>query len=118
MVVIYISSLLGRGSELGSIKFANSIYSAWNIYVLNGRIIFVTYYNKSRSRCMTTEYVMRYLLDELSQVLAQYLAFVCPFIHNLGREELEYLFVDKRGPWAGEQLSTALAEATAMHLGV
>jgi hypothetical protein len=47
---------------------------------------------------MTTEYVMRYLSDELSQVLAQYLAFVCPFTRNLGREESEYLFINKRGP--------------------
>jgi hypothetical protein len=67
---------------------------------------------------MITEYVVRYLPDELSQVLAQYIVFVYPFTRNLGREESEYLFVDKRGPWAGEQLSVALAEATALYLGV
>ncbi|KAH8745513.1 hypothetical protein BGZ57DRAFT_975038 [Hyaloscypha finlandica] len=94
MVAMHVISLPGRGSEISSIKFANSIYSARNIYVLNRRMAFVTCYDKSRSRRMTTEYVMRYWPDELSQVLAQYLAF------------------------AGEQLSAALAEATAMHLGV
>jgi hypothetical protein len=44
--------------------------------------------------------------------------FVYPFTCNLGREESEYLFVDRRGPWAGEQLSAALTKATALHLGV
>jgi hypothetical protein len=98
MVAMHIISFPGCGSEIGSIKFANSIYSARNIYVLNGRMAFVTYYDKSRSRRMTTKYVMRYLPNELSQVLAQYLAFISPFTRNVGREESEYLFVDKQGP--------------------
>jgi hypothetical protein len=102
MIVMHIISLPGRGSEIDSIKFINSIYSTRNIYVLNGRMAFMTYYDKSRSRHMTTEYMMHYLPDELSQALVQYLVFVCPFMRNLGREESEYLFVDKRGPWAGE----------------
>jgi hypothetical protein len=70
MVAMHIISLPSRGSKIGSIKFANSIYSARNIYVLNGRIAFVTYYDKSRSRRITTEYIVRYLPDELSQILA------------------------------------------------
>ncbi len=49
MVAMHIISLPGRGSKIGSIKFANSIYSARNIYVLNGHMAFVTCYNKSRS---------------------------------------------------------------------
>jgi superfamily II DNA helicase RecQ len=118
MVAMHIMSLPGRGSEIGSIKFANSIYSARNIYVLNGRMAFVTCYDKSRSRRMTTEYIVRYLPDELSQVLAQYLVYVCPFARNLGRDESEYLFADKRGPWAGAELTVGLAEATARYLGV
>ena len=118
MVAMHTNSLPGRGSEIGSIKFANSVYSARNIYVLNGRLAFVTCYDKSRSRRMTTEYIVRYLSDELSQVVAQYLAYVCPFVRSLGREESEYLFVDKRGPWAGEELTAGLVEATTLHLGV
>jgi hypothetical protein len=117
-VAIYIISLPGRGSEIGSIKFANSIYSARNIYILNGRIAFVICYDKSRSRYITTEYIVRYLPDELSQILAQYIAFISPFTRNLGREESEYLFMDKRSPWARTELTAGLAEATARYLGV
>jgi hypothetical protein len=67
---------------------------------------------------MTTEYVIRYLSNILSQVLAQYLVYMCPFTWNLGREVLEYLFVNKRGLWAGAKLTTGLAKATALYLGV
>jgi hypothetical protein len=63
---MYINSLPSYRSEIGLIKFANSIYLAQNIYVLNRYIAFVTYYNKSRSRRMTTKYVICYLSDMLS----------------------------------------------------
>jgi hypothetical protein len=69
MIVIYIISFLSRGFKLNSIKFINNIYSTRNIYVFNKRIIFMTYYDKSRSQRMIIEYIMRYLLNELSQVL-------------------------------------------------
>jgi hypothetical protein len=70
MVAIHIISLPGYGSKISSIKFANNIYSADNIYVLNRYMAFVTYYNKSYSKHMTTEYILHYLLDKLRQVLA------------------------------------------------
>jgi hypothetical protein len=75
-------------------------------------------YDKSCSRRITTEYVVRYLSNVLSQVLAQYLVYVCSFTRNLGRKALEYLFVNKQGLWARAELTTRLAEATALHLGV
>ena len=59
-----------RGPELGSIKVSNSIYSARNIYVINGRICFLTMYDKARKRRGNTEYIIRCLLDEVRQVVA------------------------------------------------
>jgi len=91
---------------LGSIKISNSIYSARNIYVINGRMCFITMYDKARKRRGNTEYIVRCLPDELSQVLVQYLVYVSPFARALplDRRESEYLFGDMRGPWAGEEL--------------
>lgn len=43
---------------------------------------------------------------------------VRPFARALDRRESEYLFGDLRGPWAGEELSQALARASQKHLGV
>jgi hypothetical protein len=86
--------------------------------VLNKRIAFVMCYNKSRSQYITTKYVVCYLSDVLSQVLAQYLVYMCLFTQNLSREASEYLFINKQGLWAGAELTTRLAKATALHLGV
>ncbi|ELR08160.1 hypothetical protein GMDG_08610 [Pseudogymnoascus destructans 20631-21] len=108
----------GRGPELGSVKVSNSVYSARNIYVVNGRMCFLTMYDKARKRRGNTEYIVRCLPDEVGQVLAQYLVYVRPFARALDQRESEYLFGDRRGPWAGEELSRALASASKVHVGV
>jgi hypothetical protein len=109
-----------RGPELGSVKIRNSLYSARNIYILNGRATFLTMYDKSRRRRGNTEYILRCLPNELSQILVQYLVYVSPFARALplDRRESEYLFGDLRGPWAGEELSQSLGQQTSKHLGV
>jgi hypothetical protein len=117
-MTIYINSLLNYRSKISLIKFANSIYLAQNIYVLNRRIAFVTYYNKSRLRHITTKYIVCYLFNTLSQVLTQYLVYICLFTRNLSYDVSEYLFVNKRGLWAKAELTIRLAKATALHLGV
>lgn len=107
-----------RGPELGSIKVSNSIYSARNIYVINGRVCFLTMYDKARKRRGNTEYIIRCLPDKLGQIVVQYLVYVRPFARALDRRESEYLFGDARGPWAGEELSQALGRVTSRYLGV
>ena len=64
-------------------------------------------YDKARRRRGNTEYIVRFLLDELSQIVVQYLVYVRPFARALplDHRESEYLFGDMRGPWAGEELS-------------
>ena len=107
-----------RGPELGSIKVFNSPCSARNIIILNGRTCILTMYDKSRKRRGSTDYILRVLPDDLSQLLAQYIVYIRPFARVLDRRESEYLFADARGPWAGEQLSRELANETTKHLGV
>jgi len=55
-----------RGPEIGSIKVSNSIYSARNMYVINGRLCILTIYDKARKRRGNTEYIVWFLLDKLS----------------------------------------------------
>lgn len=107
-----------RGPEIGSIKVSNSIYSARNMYVINGRLCILTMYDKARKRRGNTEYIVRFLSDELSQIFVQYIVHVRPFARALDYRESEYLFGDARGPWAGEQLSRELKTITGKHLGV
>jgi len=75
-------------------------------------------YDKTRKRRGNTEYIIRCLPDQLSQVLVQYLVYVSPFARALDRRESEYLFGDARGPWAGEELSRELSDVTKKRLGV
>ena len=107
-----------RGPEIGSIKVSNSVYSARNIYVINGQMCFLTMYDKARKRRGNTDYIIRFLPNRVSQVLAQYLIYIRPFSRALDQRESEYLFGDNRGPWAGEELTQALSKATSKGLGV
>jgi hypothetical protein len=119
MVCIYITGRQPvRRPELGSIKVSNSIYSARNIYIINGRVCFLTMYNKARKRRGNTEYIVRCLSGEVSQIVAQYLIRVRPFARALDKRESEYLFGDMQGPWAGEELSHELSRTTKKRLGV
>jgi hypothetical protein len=81
---------------------------------------FLTMYDKARRRRGNTEYIIRCLPDELGQILAQYLVYVRPFARALplDRRESEYLFGDKGGPWAGEELCQQLTHETRRHLNV
>ncbi|OBT81213.1 hypothetical protein VE02_10225 [Pseudogymnoascus sp. 03VT05] len=75
-------------------------------------------YDKARKRRGNTEYIIRYLPDDIGQLLAQYLVYIQPFARVLNHRETEYLFADVKGPWAGEELSRELAKETTKHLGV
>ncbi|KAH9203255.1 hypothetical protein DL95DRAFT_321784 [Leptodontidium sp. 2 PMI_412] len=72
-----------RGPELGSAKVSNSIYSARNIYVINGRLCILSTFDKARKRRGNIEYIVRFLPDELSQIMVQYLVRVRPFARAL-----------------------------------
>jgi hypothetical protein len=56
--------------ELRSIKVNNNIYLAWNIYIINGQVCFLTIYNKARKRQENTKYIVRCLSDKVSQIIA------------------------------------------------
>ncbi|KAH8797894.1 hypothetical protein F5884DRAFT_626090, partial [Xylogone sp. PMI_703] len=58
-----------RGPEIGSIKVSNSVYSARNIYVINGQVCFLTMYDKSRKRRGNTDYIVRFLPTAVSQMV-------------------------------------------------
>ena len=97
MVVIHVTyGQPARGPEVGSGKVSNSIYSARNWYVINGRMCFLSMYDKARKRRGNTDYIIRVLPDKVSQIVAQYIVYVRPFARVLDHRESEYLFVDKQ----------------------
>ena len=64
------------------------------------------------------EYILRYLLQALSQTLVKYLVYIRLFSQVIGQKEWDYLFIDERGLWAGNQLSTVVVVVTTRYLGV
>jgi len=78
----------------------------------------VTTYDKSLKRRGKIEYVFCCFPDQLSQVIAQYLVYVLPFSRVVEKTKGDFLFADERRPWIKDQLSGAMAVATAKHLGV
>lgn len=104
--------------KLGLIKVNNSVYLARNIYVINRQMCFLTMYNKAQKRQGNTKYIVQCLLEEVGQILAQYLVRVRPFVQALDQRELEYLFANRHRPQAREELSQALGTTTRKQLGV
>ena len=78
--IIYTGSQPARGPKIKSIKTSNSVYSTWNLYIINKRMLFLTMYNKSQKQQGNTEYIMQYLPDDLGQIVAQYLTYVRSFV--------------------------------------
>lgn len=79
----------------------------------------VTIYNKTRNCCKKTKYVFYCFLDQLSQVIAQYLIYVLPFSWVVFKTKGDFLFADgKDNLWIEEQLSRGMAVATAKYLEV
>ena len=108
-----------RSPELGSVKVRNGVRSSRNVFIINGRVAVVTTYDKARRRRGRTEYVFRCFPDRLSQVIGQYLVYVLPFSRVVARTKGDFLFAtDPDRPWIEDQLSGAVAAATAKHLGV
>jgi hypothetical protein len=52
--------------ELGLIKVYNSIYLAWNIYIINRQMCFLIIYDKVQKRQGNTKYIVWCLLDKIS----------------------------------------------------
>lgn len=91
-----------RSPEIGFIKIRNNITSGRNIFVINGRIAIVITYDKSRKRRGKTEYIFRCFPDQLSQIIAQYLVYILPFIRVVAKTKRDFLFADEQEPWIGE----------------
>ena len=52
--------------ELGSVKVENLQLGLRGIFIINGHIALVTWYNKARQKRRTSEFVVRLLRDKLS----------------------------------------------------
>ena len=77
MVVIHVTyGQPARRPEVWSGNVSNSIYLAWNWYGINKQMCFLSMYNKARKRRGNTDYIIWVLPNKVSQIMAQYIAYV------------------------------------------
>jgi len=110
-----------RARELGSVKVENSQLGLRGIFIINGRIGLVTWYDKARQKRRTSEYVIRLLPDKLSQILAQYLVYVRPTLRLFDYSLSPYLFCSHASsesdlPWSNSELTRALKDSTRLYM--
>ena len=118
----------GRGSEIGSIKFRNSMMSSRNLFMHRGDLFYVTEYHKARSATNLSHVVARFLPQPVAEMPLVFIAFIRPFtvmIYNqvsaLQTTDMDgnYLFSDESTPnkcWEGKTLSGVMTQMSMKYL--
>jgi hypothetical protein len=111
-----------RGTEIGSARFRNGYMQDRNIFIIDGQLAFVSRYNKTQSQWDKPKVIPRFLPWPVGQLLAVYLAYVCPLRehllgHVLGQPQSDYLWSNSMGPWDTERFSRVLQRETGIWLG-
>jgi len=112
-----------RGEEIAPIRFRNGFLQERNIYVIDGRVAYVTRYHKSQALFGEAKVIPRFLPWRVGQLLAIYLAYVQPFSETLdqktnGLPRSDHLWHDKNGSWSCEHLTKILTQETAIRMGI
>jgi hypothetical protein len=113
----------GRGEEVAPIRFRNGLLRERNIYIIGGRVVYVTRYHKSQALFGEAKVIPRFLPWRAGQIVAIFLAYVQPFEEKLnadtnGLPVSDHLWHDKNGPWRCEHLTKVLKQETAIRMGL
>lgn len=73
------SGMPGRGTELSSMTFINSIHSPRNVYIMWDTIALIADYNKTQALTQRDSSIARFLPKEIASLLLTYLSIVKPF---------------------------------------
>src|ERR1700712_342634 len=76
----------GRGEEVTPICFRYSILQDRNIYIIDGRVVYVTRYHKSQALFGEAKVIPRFLPWRVSQMFAVYTACVQSFSETLNQK--------------------------------
>lgn len=113
----------GRGTEVTTMRFRNSVLQDRNVFVVDGQVMTVVRYHKSQSQWDKPKVVPRFLPSRLGQVMVMYLAYVQPFqeyltVQVLGGAFSDYVWADAHGPWETDRLTRALKRESGKRLGL
>lgn len=112
-----------RGEEITPIRFRNGFLQERNIYVVHGRVVYVTRYHKSQALFGEAKVIPRFLPWQLGQLFAVYMGYVQLFSETLsqksnGLPRSDHFWHDKHGSWTREHLTKVLTQETAIRLGL
>lgn len=113
----------GQGEKITLIWFQNGLLQEHNIYIINGRVAYVTWYHKSQALFGEAKVIPRFLLWRVGQIWAIYLAYVQPFLKTLDQKtnrlpRSDHLWHNKHGSWTREHLTKVLTQETAIRMGI
>jgi hypothetical protein len=76
----------GRGTEMEGLRKWNVAELLRNIFVLDGKVFFATFYHKSQHKNGTQRAVARFLPTPVAQLLISYLVWISPLLHYLRKQ--------------------------------
>lgn len=112
-----------RGSEILSLRFKNGCVRDRNIFLLDGYVMSVTFYNKTEAEWDIPKVVPRFLPWRVGQLLSLYLVYVQPLAELIsvktgyGCGWSEYIWGDNKGPWETPKLTSILRQRTGEDVG-
>ena len=111
-----------RGTEITSVRHRNGFLQDRNIFVIDGRVVFITRYHKSQSQFDAPKIIPRFLPWRVGQLVSVYLGYVQRFKEHLLVQAQnggwsDYLWANASGPWETERLTRIIARETATKLG-
>ena len=111
-----------RGSEITTARYKNGFLQDRNIYVIDGRVVFISRYHKSQSQFDKPKVIPRFLPWRVGQLMAVCIGYVLVFREHLmveisGNGWSEYVWGDSRGPWETDRLTSIITRESTKRLG-
>jgi hypothetical protein len=112
-----------RGSEILSLRYKNGCVRDRNVFLLDGCVMTVTFYNKTEAEWDIPKVVPRFLPWRVGQLLSLYLVYVQPLAELIsvkigyGCGWSEYIWGDNKGPWETPKLTSILRQRTGEDIG-
>ncbi|KAG6038783.1 hypothetical protein E4U39_008020, partial [Claviceps sp. Clav50 group G5] len=118
-----------RGPEILSLRFKNGCVRPRNIFLLDGYVMTVTFYNKTDSQCDSPKIIPRFLPWRVGQLLSLYLVYIQPLAALMGDAigsgsfQSEYVWAHKSEsadnpvPWPTRMLTDIVNTRSGKDLG-
>lgn len=114
----------GRKPEVLGMRWCNVQHDKRNLFLHDGRLLFILTYHKSLSRTHASRFPARFLFPAVAQLLTQYIALILPFRAWLSQETQnplrisEYLWSNRKGLWKEDFMSRLMKRISLLSVGV